>query len=591
VTESRRILAILAYDSGTAPTMSDFADVIRDQRYSLRRYWQDNASGVISIDQLDLAGPYLVSPPAFTFNASGNPVSPGRATTVDVARAAAQRAGVDLSPYDATFVVLSPGFQVVNGANLPYDGGTDPTLTKCLVMITDSLTIFEHELGHVLGFTHTQGALTGTNAAGSPVWDYGDPYDIMSAETFGFTSPTMTAAGTPTATYPASARVGPMLSRAELYRAKQQEMEALGNVLQRTEGGNTSVQLYPAGTGAPGRPELLVYTTSQSGKIYVEFRAPGPESAGNWWDSGLQDPAQGGGGNVPAALVVHYLAPNANGKPATWFAGRIAFPDADRDTTFSTPDGTFTVTVTDAQHAIPDRVAFTITRGRPAQPSVMVYESTVNQVTVTASEKRINPRYPDAGPFTWEKRTITRTTTYVPRVLGIGFGWANSITAHSDISVQWSTGDGTGTIPAGTATTHSGVRCTPTPDTGVLTVSNDPAGGHVAVTLTATAIDQSTGASNAAPATADVQFEVTSPVEGWGNDFMQFLLGHVHDLLNRKWGLKLGPIEVGPLAEDLDQLRRIHTDLSRLVLEQATQLHPVALSSELDLSQHNPGSP
>jgi hypothetical protein len=589
MTESRRILAILAYDTGAAPSMTEFGDVIRNQRYSLARYWQDNAFGVVSIDQLDLAGPYLVSLPAFTFDASGKPVSPYRVTTVDAARTAAQLAGVDLSPYDATFVVLTPGFQLVNGAKVPYDGGTDRTGTKSLVMITDSLSIFEHEMGHVLGFKHTQGALTGTNAAGSPVWDYGDPYDIMSARTFGFTNPTMTVAGTPTANYTASATVGPMLSRAELYRVKKQHMEPLGTVLHRAEDGNTSVRLYPAGTGTPDRPELLVYTTSQGGEIYVELRAPGSEPTRNWWDGGLKDPAQGGSGDVPAALVVHYLAPNADGNPATWFAGRIAFPDADRDTTFATPDGTFTVTVADAQHATPDSVAFTIWRGKPTHPSVLVYESTVNQVTITSSEKRINPRYPDAGPFSWETRTITRTTTYVPRVLGVGFGWAAPITAHSDVAVRWSSGDGTGPILAGTTTIHSGLRCTPTPDTGVLTVSNDSAGGHVAVTLTATATDQSIGAGGAAPSSADVQFEVTSPVEGWGTDFLQFLLRHVRDLLDRKWGLELGPIERGPVLEDLDELRRVHADLSVLMLEQAKQLDTAVLTRDVKLRERNFG--
>src|SRR5690348_799674 len=124
MTESRRILAILAYDSGATPSITEFGDVIRNQRYSLARYWQDNAFGVVSIDRFDLAGPYRVSLPAFTINASGQPVSPYRTTTVDIARTAAQVAGVDLSPYEATFVVLSPGFQVVNGVKVPYDGGT-----------------------------------------------------------------------------------------------------------------------------------------------------------------------------------------------------------------------------------------------------------------------------------------------------------------------------------------------------------------------------------------------------------------------------------------------------------------------------------
>ncbi len=65
--EYRHVLAILAYnDNGPPPDRTDFADVMMGGRASLKRYWDDNAAGVVAIERFELAGPYKVSLPALT---------------------------------------------------------------------------------------------------------------------------------------------------------------------------------------------------------------------------------------------------------------------------------------------------------------------------------------------------------------------------------------------------------------------------------------------------------------------------------------------------------------------------------------------
>jgi hypothetical protein len=569
MTEHRNVIAILAYHAGAVPSFTDFTMMMKGQRWSLDRYWADNAAAVVAIDRFDLAGPYPIVMDPITMDALGKPVRPHRKVAIQRARQAAQDAGVDLSPYDATFVVVTPGTQDVGGTMQNHDVGAFGS--GCLMATFSSSTFCQHETGHVLGFAHSQGVLTSAgdqdgDAVVELYTDYGDPYDIMSAESFAFASPTMAVAGTP-ASYPRSSGSGPMLARAELYLFKHDHMDAAGTVAHRIEDGNTSVELFAAGTGGAGRPELLVYRTRGAGEIYVEYRRPGPITAASWWDTGLTDATQREGApgtnDVAAGLVIHYRAPNRNGEDAVFYAARIAFPDADLDATFSTPDGVFTVSVSDAQHAPGDSAGFTIARGAPASVALMVHEESSDQVTVLTSELRTNPRYPSDGPFTWEVRRTVRTTTYVPRVRGVGIGWPQKIGDHSDAVVEWLGADGVPLAAGSGRTGQLGYRLAL--GTGVLTVTNDPADGTLSVPIRVQVRDHSLGSTDPVRGQDSVTFSVQGSSQGWGADFFAFLGRRLRQLVHdHQQVLVVGPIVPDPVLVDADALLRDRELLTRL---------------------------
>jgi hypothetical protein len=574
MTQHKRVLGILAYTSGSAPSMAEFQAVVTGGRNTLASYWADNAAGVIQLDTIDFAGPVSIVAPVCQTDASGlpvhdtngNPIRTSRKDTIATAKAAPL--GVNPGDYDIVLVMLHPGFVTfANGEVVDYDVGAYGS--DCLVPATQDLTYLCHEIGHTLGFIHSNGMPnTGSDwdgAANGRSYDfpYGDPYDLMSSATFGGDA-AIPSADSPTFAIPAPAGyasmlgAGPMPARAQLYYSNRAELEQTGVTLHRPENGNTSVVIGAAGAGGPD-PELLVYD-AVGGTLLVEFRTRGALAARNYWDSGLDAV-----GRAMPGVVVHYIA-SGTPFPGVWYAGRIVFPSPDLDATVETPFGEFTVSVADSQRALPSSVAVTVRRGRPNQ-FVNVYENEDRQVQVVASEKRTNPRYP-GHQFTWQSIRTTLTTTYTPRVHGVGSGFPDHELLSND-GLTWSVDGATvPTAPSGTI----GTLLYTLSDSGVLTLHNDPSAGHIVANVHLDVRDTSPGAGAPIRATADTTYEVYGTSDGWGADFILFLGGLLKEKIHVSVPEPVGPPSPEPYWKELVSLREVYGDLLTASPEAAAEV-------------------
>ncbi|HEX9039965.1 MAG TPA: hypothetical protein VF838_02945 [Trebonia sp.] len=184
-----------------------------DYMWGIASFWQNTSFG-----SLDLTGSEV-----FPWVKLGLPTpAPGaapidRGTVAQAGLAAAQRAGFPLDDFQGLI------FWVVGGS--PQDGGASPsrlagrwafaTLYEAAVN-----TVYCHEYGHAMGFRHSWGP--GVSIASDHEQPYYDPYDMMSAQTFGGQQASFGIRADPLgppggATDPFYTAVGPMPAMAELY--------------------------------------------------------------------------------------------------------------------------------------------------------------------------------------------------------------------------------------------------------------------------------------------------------------------------------------------------------------------------------------
>jgi hypothetical protein len=492
---------------------------------SVLRYWRDNAENWFTFSPLDFFGSYDVVLP---------PPRDSRYTALNAATAAAQNAGIDLSPYDGVIVLLHPG----NSGGTGYDAGATGVGpgASCVLPTTDNRTFYCHETGHMLGFGHTFGVLTSgadwsDDGVAQVYPDYGDPYDLMSSAPFGGADPTTTLQpGDAIPNFPNGLSAGPMLSRANLHFFKPAALEATNKVRHVFEGGNDEIfTLYPAGQGDAGKAELIVYhpadeDSSARGRVYVEYRQPFSFNWASRWDAGL---ATDGAARDNCGLVAHVVKDTpGTSTTAVWYAGRLVFPSPDSDLRIDTPRGSVTLTVSEefVQERAPAYVR--VRANRQNLPHVSIREYVSDASTLIASEMRPIPGWEWAGMFTWERRQTIHSATYTPVVAGRG--GAGPIDGNSNVKVYWYVG-GYQPGPPETGVTwvrpqgggaNVDVDFAIDPVTRTLTLSSRPGTAAYTIEVQASASDEATWRD---PIKAFTSFSAEGITEGWGADYKRFM--------------------------------------------------------------------
>lgn len=244
MTKAFKLAIVRARHDDSIPTISDEAclEMVMTGRASVMKFWEESSGGYF--DFLDSAMFPWVD---ITVDAAAT----GRSQQAQAAFAAVRAREPERDPlagFDGAIVLTLPGRMTVPNPKAgqpgepdtivaPFDGGSttlDDLPVSVLPVMSSNHTFMCHELGHTLGFEHTFG-LDNNGTDWNPTDDtiivgpeYGSPYDMMSAASFGSrwlgTGPLYNAdptfAGTVVNGWPfaGAAGMGPSISRANLHR-------------------------------------------------------------------------------------------------------------------------------------------------------------------------------------------------------------------------------------------------------------------------------------------------------------------------------------------------------------------------------------
>jgi hypothetical protein len=527
-----RIAVIIARNDPSTPGISQEAvrAALLTMPNGVLRYWQDATENWFSFPTFDVFGP---------FDVNLQPPPSARQSIIDTARAAA---GADLSGYDNVVVILAPGRALAeNPSSDPlapplvptgYDAGANgmgPGSAAVLPSV-ETHTFFAHEIGHLLGFDHSWGLLNhgvdyGHTGAQSNV--YGDPYDIMSASSFGDSSPVfqLPAAAIP-AEFSGLTSAGPGAARALVHFYMPLALESVGRVRHVQTAEEVFVLLHPAGSRLTSQPELIVWhpageDAAGRGRVYVEYRQFFQFAAGTRWDQGL---ATTGDDRTRAGIVVHTVR-NASGsdQAVLWYAGRITFPTVDTDILIDTDHGKVRVSIdpANATEGPPGIVRVTVSAiQNTARLWLDISESDTK--VVLSSEKRPIPGWEFAGTFTWEKRGVSHSMQLAPMTAGLGLAPTD---AADTVAVNWKVaGQLLDPAAASVSMNITGRPATLAYKIDVarrsLSLTSNAADGAYSVQITAEASEPST---HPIPLTASATFVTVGVEEGWGDDYQRFM--------------------------------------------------------------------
>jgi hypothetical protein len=510
--KSYRLAVVVAYeDQQSRPSMEDCKRFVETGEDSMLAYWRDNAGDWFSVHAIDYYGPVRVT---------GIPAAAGRNVVMDAATNAVM---APLAPRDLTLVLIA------RAPGATYEYGADGE-TRALIPTDESHTFACHEFGHIVGLNHTCGI---PNTGGDWIdngqpdyfpW-YGDPYDMMSAMTFGDSDPTTELPVSSAVTgFPRSRNAGPMLSRAMLHHTAPDGI-ATARVRHVYEDGPTeTVLLNPVGS-SDGTVLLAWHPADEDargrGRVYVEYRQPFEDIRASRWDAGLS----GAGPDRDRCGVIVHVAKDVPGSDytAVWYAGRIVPQSPDEDVVVDSGRGLVTVSLiagpTDGP--VSPRVV-RVQVNAPIGPYVRIEEIAQDEVRVTELPGRPLPGFEAIGPFPRERRETERTVVYTPRAFGLG--GQSPYNEPTSLKVRWYLGGYMLTDPSGMAerVPNGGgpavrLNYATDPDTGALTLSNADVVDSFAIVVECLAVD------GAAEASANAIYEVEGTTEGWGEAARRFL--------------------------------------------------------------------
>jgi len=348
---NKRLGIIRARHDTTVPVIGDAAciSMVMTGTHALLKYWINTSRG-----HLD----FLDSPmfPWVDMTVGANTSRAAQATAA-IAALRARFPGHDpLAGLDGLVVLSHPGTRTMANpragepgqpatVTVGFDGGATGVAgfgVAVLPTMPSNHTFMCHEIGHVLGFSHSFGLDnngTDWNPGDADIIvgpEYGSPYDLMSSASFGSrwlgTGPFYSAAPTfvgPTVAgwpNPSAFSMGPHLSRANLHLHMPAALA--GRVIERpfpVPGASLTARLVPA-SASSGTCLLILHPPNEpangAGRVYIEYRVA------RGWDAGM-DPL--GPSLSREGVVVHSIVDQPNAGPRVWYRGSIPTVSPDSD--------------------------------------------------------------------------------------------------------------------------------------------------------------------------------------------------------------------------------------------------------------------
>lgn len=261
------------------PSSADFDALFTTDRFSIARFWSESSHGHIVLR--------FTLTPTVSVTAASLIASPARVDQAALALEALKDAVNDkvLDGYDFALFYFHPGvwggdtWSVNSAAGEIADN--DRWLPFTVFGFHNRRDFVAHEVGHNLGLDDGIGLRTGVFQEGRR---YGDPYDIMSAQTYGGRSPFHSVPPVAGWSRAEMEVVGPRLSAAGLYLVEPAALR--GRVANRslpTPGSPVSVRLLKSSVEAvrpTGSGDVAAIFLSSVGEpasreaIVVEYRSP-----------------------------------------------------------------------------------------------------------------------------------------------------------------------------------------------------------------------------------------------------------------------------------------------------------------------------